>query len=86
MNSYNRKPNTPLAPCPKYGMDSGERKESVNLPTRYFVRCASCGYVVAGDTQSSATAKWNKQIEDMKVMIGKMKAVIKKGVGEIGEV
>ena len=26
-----------------------------------------------------------KQIEDMKVMIGKMKAVIKKGVGEIGE-
>ena len=27
-----------------------------------------------------------KQIEDMKVMIGKMKAVIKKGVGEIGEV
>ena len=27
-----------------------------------------------------------KQIEDMKVMIGKMKAVIKKGVGEVGEV
>jgi len=27
-----------------------------------------------------------KQIEDMKVMIGKMKVVIKKGVGEIGEV
>ena len=61
MNSYNRKPNTPLAPCPKCGMDSGERKESVNLPTRYFVRCASCGYAVAGDNKSSATAKWNKQ-------------------------
>ena len=26
-----------------------------------------------------------KQIEDMKVMIGKMKAVIKKGVGEVVE-
>ena len=26
-----------------------------------------------------------RQIEDMKVMIGKMKAVIKKGVGEFGE-
>ena len=27
-----------------------------------------------------------KQIEDMKVMIGKMKVVIKKGEGESGEV
>ena len=27
-----------------------------------------------------------KQMEDMKVMIGKMKAVIKKGVGDVGEV
>lgn len=61
MNSYNRKPKAALALCPKCGMDSGERKESVNLPTRYFVRCASCGYIVAGDTQTGATAKWNKQ-------------------------
>lgn len=61
MNSYNRKPKAALALCPKCGMDSGERKESVNLPIRYFVRCASCGYIAAGDTQSSTTAKWNKQ-------------------------
>ena len=27
-----------------------------------------------------------RQVEEMKVMIGKMKAVIKKGVGEVGEV
>lgn len=32
MNSYNRKPKATLAICPKCGMDSGERKESVNLP------------------------------------------------------
>lgn len=60
MNSYNRKPKAALALCPKCGMDSGERKESANLPIRYFVRCASCGYIVAGDTQTGATAKWNK--------------------------
>lgn len=47
--------------APKCHRDSGERKESVNLPVRYFVRCASCGYIVSGDTQSAATNKWNSE-------------------------
>jgi hypothetical protein len=40
-------------------MDSGERKESVNVPLRYYVRCGGCGYTVSGDSQSCATRKWN---------------------------
>jgi hypothetical protein len=40
-------------------MDSGERKESVNVPLRYYVRCGGCGYTVSGDSQSGATRKWN---------------------------
>lgn len=61
MNAYNRTPRGALALCPKCGRDSGERKESVNLPVRYFVRCASCGYLVAGSTQFAATNKWNAE-------------------------
>ena len=61
MNKGCRKPRGPLGLCPKCHRDSGERKASVNLPTRYFVRCSSCGYIVGGNTQSGATAKWNKQ-------------------------
>ena len=61
MNRYNRKARGPLALCPKCGMDSGERKASVCLPTRYFVRCASCGYIVGGDSQATATRKWNTE-------------------------
>lgn len=60
MNKMNRKPRLPLGLCPKCGMDSGERKASVNLPTRYYVRCSSCGYAVGGNDQAAATAKWNK--------------------------
>lgn len=61
MNRNNRKPKTSLGLCPKCGMDSGERKASINLPTRYFVRCASCGYIVGGDNQAAATTKWNRE-------------------------
>lgn len=61
MNSYNRKEKGHLELCPKCGRDSGERKASINLPTRYFVRCASCGYIVGGDTQGAATTKWNRE-------------------------
>lgn len=59
MNARNRKPITALSPGPRCGMDSGERKESVNVPLRYYVRCAGCGYTVSGDSQSGATRKWN---------------------------
>ena len=62
MNTYNRKPKKQLAICPKCGMDSGERKCTVNLPERYFIRCASCGYIVGGfNTQTSTTAAWNRE-------------------------
>lgn len=61
MNSRNRKPKAALEICPRCHRDSGERKETVNIPTRYFVRCASCGYIVEGDSQSGATAKWNNE-------------------------
>ena len=61
MNAYNRTPRGAVAVCPKCGRYSGERKESVNLPVRYFVRCASCGYIVSGETQSAATNKWNAE-------------------------
>lgn len=61
MNKNNRKPKGELALCPKCGRDSGERKASINVPTRYFVRCASCGYIVGGDSQAAATKKWNTE-------------------------
>ena len=61
MNKYNRQPRGILELCPKCGRDSGERKASVSLPTRYFVRCASCGYIVGADNQSTATRKWNME-------------------------
>lgn len=60
MNAYDHKPRAELPLCPKCGMDSGERKESVNMPERFYVRCASCGFTVSGATQSAATGKWNK--------------------------
>lgn len=59
MNAYNHKSRAALELCPRCGMDSGERKCSVNLPERYYVRCYRCGFIVAGDTQSAATNKWN---------------------------
>lgn len=59
MNARNRKPITDLSTCPRCGMDSGKRKESVNVPLRYYVRCGGCGYTVSGDSQSCATRKWN---------------------------
>ena len=61
MNKGNRKPKGELGLCPKCGRDSGERKASINLPIRYFVRCASCGYIVGGDNQAAATTKWNRE-------------------------
>lgn len=61
MNSNGRRARGPLALCPKCGRDSGERKASTDLPTRYFVRCASCGYIVVAETQGAATAKWNRK-------------------------
>lgn len=61
MNKSNRKPKGKLGLCPKCGRDSGERKASINLPTRYYVRCASCGYIVGGADQAAATTKWNRE-------------------------
>lgn len=62
MNAFDRRPRKPLALCPNCGMDSGERKCSVNIPERYYVRCASCGYTVGGSTsQSGATVQWNNE-------------------------
>lgn len=62
MTAFDRKPKKPLAVCPKCGMDSGERKCTINLPERYYVRCGSCGYTVGGhDNQYSASAQWNRE-------------------------
>lgn len=62
MNAGMRKPKRKLGHCPKCGMDSGERKCTINLPERYFVRCGSCGYTVGGgNTQFGATAQWNRE-------------------------
>ena len=60
MNGGCRKAKTELGLCPKCGRDSGERKATSGLPIRFFVRCASCGYIVGADTRSAATYKWNK--------------------------
>lgn len=60
MNSFRKKPRGELELCPKCGMDSGERKCSVNLPEKYYVRRYSCGFIVSGNTQSTATASWNR--------------------------
>ena len=50
-----------LGPRPKCGKYDGERKESVNIVGRYFVRCASCGCIVDGaDSLSGATRKRNR--------------------------
>lgn len=51
-----------LEPCPKCGKLGGERRASVNVPDRYFVRCRVCGYAVQsmGGT-SNATRLWNEQ-------------------------
>lgn len=49
-------------PCPKCGKYDGERKESVNVTGRYFIRCAACGYTVAGgESLPEATKKWNRE-------------------------
>lgn len=61
MNRYNRKEKGNLALCPKCGRDSGERKAIAGAHERYFVRCASCGYIVGAETQGAATNKWNKE-------------------------
>lgn len=61
MNRNNRRERGKLELCPRCGMDSGERKASINLPTRYFVRCATCGYIVGAENQAAATARWNKE-------------------------
>ena len=66
MNKNGKKPVGQLELCPRCWRDSGERKESVNYPFRYYVRCASCGYTVSGDTQSVASAKWNRESRRMK--------------------
>lgn len=59
MNAYGKTPRGGIELCPRCGMDSGERKCSVNIPEKYYVRCTSCGYIVSGETQSAATNKWN---------------------------
>lgn len=61
MNGRYRKPRADLGLCPKCGRDSGERKATIELPIRFFVRCASCGYIVGAETQSAATHKWNRE-------------------------
>ena len=49
MNAYNQNPRAAFIRCPKCGMYRGKRKESVNLPELYYMRCYRCGYIVAGD-------------------------------------
>lgn len=43
--------------CPWCG---GERKISLYVTERYYVRCASCGFTLSGRSQSAATANWNR--------------------------
>lgn len=61
MNKNNRKAKGRLELCPKCGRDSGERKASTGTHERYFVRCASCGYIVGAESQGAATNKWNRE-------------------------
>lgn len=60
MNQYNRKPSGKLEVCPHCGRDSGERKISLYVPDKCYVRCASCGFTLSGKSQSSASASWNR--------------------------
>lgn len=50
-----------LLPCPRCGMAAGERKESVNVVGRHFVRCAACGYTVQSDCEMIAARNWNRE-------------------------
>ena len=51
-----------LGPCPKCGNLGGERKLSVNIVGKYYVRCRCCGYTTESNgTPNNATKKWNEQ-------------------------
>lgn len=60
MNTYNRQPRGKLEVCPRCGRDSGERKISLYVLDKCYVRCASCGFTLSGKSQSSASANWNR--------------------------
>lgn len=51
-----------LEPCPMCGKYGGERKASLNVTGRYYVRCRCCGYMTSsrGGT-NNAVRIWNQQ-------------------------
>lgn len=51
-----------LEPCPRCGKFGGERRQSVNVPDRHYVRCRACGYTTTsmGGT-NNAVRIWNER-------------------------
>ncbi len=51
-----------LEPCPRCGKFGGERKQSVNITGKYYVRCRCCGYTTSSNGEpNNAVAIWNRQ-------------------------
>lgn len=46
-----------LEPCPKCGRLGGERKQSVNITGKYYVRCRCCGYTTSSNGEPTENAK-----------------------------
>lgn len=51
-----------LSPCPKCGMDSGERRKTVKEPAKFCVVCTSCNYRTGFKSAiNAATAEWERK-------------------------
>ena len=62
---YDRAMRTPLAPCSKCGLTTGERKMTKKEPTLFYVVCSNCGHHTKGHiSQDGATRAWNKEGKD----------------------
>lgn len=63
MNRDNRRPGEKrlLEPCPKCGLDSGERMQCSEPPFDYAVVCTSCGCRTRRyHSQQAATKAWDR--------------------------
>ena len=57
-----------LSPCPKCGMDSGERRKTVKEPAKFCVLCTSCNYKTSfKSTINAATAEWEREVNKEQV-------------------
>lgn len=51
-----------LSPCPKCGIDSGERRKTVKEPAKFCVVCTSCNYRTGFKSAiNAATAEWERE-------------------------